>query len=188
MQARVVLPLLIFIALVAVLGIGLFNDPKPEAEDSPMIGKSIPDFTVPDLLDPTQQITQDVFRGDVKLLNVWATWCPSCREEHEVLNAVRDTGVVEVIGLDWKDDREKALRWLERLGNPYARTGFDPDNKVGIELGVAAAPETYVIDAQGVICDRYIGPLTVSNVRDYFLPLVQSIRDNGGACLPRVKS
>ncbi len=183
MQARVVLPLLIFVALIAVLGIGLFNDPKPEAEDSPMIGKPMPAFAVPDLFEPAKQLTHEVFRGDVKMLNVWATWCPSCREEHEVLNALRDTGVVEVIGLDWKDDRDKALRWLDQLGNPYAHSGFDGDNRAGLELGVTAAPETYVVDANGVICERYIGPLTVVNLRDHFLPLVRAIRDNAGACL-----
>ncbi|MEX2474346.1 DsbE family thiol:disulfide interchange protein [Marinobacter sp.] len=153
--------LLLFIpvVLVVILGIVLFAGigKDPNHLESALIGKPVPAFTLADLKAPESQLDPGIFKGEVSLLNVWATWCPACRDEHEDLLWLAEEKGVRIIGLNYKDDREDALTWLERLGNPYQRTIYDPRGTLGFDLGVYGAPETYVIDAEGIVRHRHVG-------------------------------
>jgi cytochrome c biogenesis protein CcmG/thiol:disulfide interchange protein DsbE len=157
---RYLVPLAIFTLLVAFLYRGLSLDPK--LVPSPLVGKPIPTFTLTRLDNPAVTISDADFKGKVSLLNVWATWCVSCRREHEVLVQLAKTGQVEIYGLNYKDDRTDANRWLAQLGNPYVANAFDSDGRVGIDWGVYGAPETFIIDREGIIRHKHIGPLTKS--------------------------
>ncbi|CAB0149453.1 Thiol:disulfide interchange protein DsbE [Pseudidiomarina piscicola] len=153
--AILLLPLLAFIVLVGFLLRGLFSDPTELS--SALVGKPVPQFSVPDLYDPEQRYTQQVLSGKPMLLNVWATWCPTCRAEHAYLNQLAADGV-PIVGLNYKDDsREKAVRWLNTLGDPYQLNLFDAKGTVALEFGVYGAPETFLIDAQGRIRYRHVG-------------------------------
>ena len=143
---RYLVPLAIFALLVAFLFRGLSLDPK--LVPSPLVGKPIPTFTLTRLDNPAITISDADFRGKVTLLNVWATWCVSCRREHETLVELAKTGQVEIYGLNYKDNREDANRYLAQLGNPYVANAFDNDGRVGIDWGVYGAPETFVIDRE----------------------------------------
>ncbi len=153
--AILLLPLLAFIVLVGFLLRGLFSDPTELS--SALVGKPVPQFSVPDLYDPEQSYSQQVLSGEPMLLNVWATWCPTCRAEHAYLNKLAADGV-PIVGLNYKDDsREKAVRWLNTLGDPYRLNLFDAKGTVALEFGVYGAPETFLIDAQGRIRYRHVG-------------------------------
>src|ERR1700724_535823 len=129
-MARYLIPLVLFVILVIFLAIGLGRD--PHEVPSPLIGKAAPTFQLPQLKDPGKNFSAQDMLGKVWLLNVWASWCVSCREEHPVLVEFAKTGVVPIYGLDYKDTRDEALKWLDRLGNPYQASLFDPDGRVGI--------------------------------------------------------
>ncbi|RUO56177.1 DsbE family thiol:disulfide interchange protein [Pseudidiomarina homiensis] len=149
------LPLIAFVVLVGFLLRGLFSDPTELS--SALVGKPVPQFTVPDLYQPERSHTQAVLSGEPMLLNVWATWCPTCRAEHEYLNKLAAEGVA-IVGLNYKDDsRDKAVNWLNTLGDPYTVNLFDATGSVALELGVYGAPETFLIDAQGHIRYRHVG-------------------------------
>lgn len=153
--AVLLLPLLAFLVLVGFLLRGLFSDPTELS--SALVGKPVPQFSVPDLYQPEKQHTQAILQGQPMLLNVWATWCPTCRAEHAYLNKLAADGVV-IVGLNYKDDsRDKAVDWLNTLGDPYTVNLFDADGRVALELGVYGAPETFLIDAQGQIRYRHVG-------------------------------
>jgi cytochrome c biogenesis protein CcmG, thiol:disulfide interchange protein DsbE len=171
---RYLVPLAIFALLVAFLYRGLSLDPK--LVPSPLVGKPIPTFTLTRLDNPGVTISDADFRGKVTLLNVWATWCVSCRREHETLVQLAKTGQVDIYGLNYKDNREDANRWLSRLGNPYVANAFDSDGRVGIDWGVYGAPETFIIDRQGIIRHKHIGPLTIDIINDEILPLVAKLK------------
>ena len=171
---RYLVPLAIFVVLVGFLYRGLSLDPK--VVPSPLIGKPAPAFTLTTLKDPAQTISNTDFLGKVSLLNIWATWCVSCRAEHEVLVQLAKSGQVGIYGLNYKDDREKARRWLEQLGDPYVANAFDANGRVGIDWGVYGAPETFVIDSAGIIRHKHIGPLTVEIVNEEILPLVNKLK------------
>ena len=171
---RYLVPLAIFAVLAAFLYRGLSLDPK--LVPSPLVGKPAPAFSLTRLEDPDATITDADLKGKVSLLNIWATWCVSCRAEHEVLVRLAKTGKVDIYGLNYKDDRAQALRWLQQLGNPYVTNAFDADGRVGIDWGVYGAPETFVIDRQGIIRHKHIGPLTDQIVRDEILPLVTQLQ------------
>lgn len=171
---RYLVPLAIFALLVAFLYRGLSLDPK--LVPSPLVGKPVPAFTLTRLDNPAATISDADFRGKVTLLNVWATWCVSCRREHETLVQLAKTGQVEIIGLNYKDDREAANRWLAQLGNPYVANAFDSDGRVGIDWGVYGAPETFIIDREGIIRHKHIGPLTDEIIREEILPLVARLK------------
>ena len=171
---RYLVPLAIFAVLVAFLYRGLSLDPK--LVPSPLVGKPAPAFSLTRLEDPDATITEADLKGKVSLLNIWATWCVSCRAEHEVLVRLAKTGKVDIYGLNYKDDRAQALRWLQQLGNPYVTNAFDEDGRVGIDWGVYGAPETFIIDRQGIIRHKHIGPLTDQIVRDEILPLVTQLQ------------
>ncbi|MGD9660609.1 MAG: DsbE family thiol:disulfide interchange protein [Porticoccaceae bacterium] len=152
---KLFIPLVIFVGLALFLLKGLERDPN--ALPSALIGEPVPAFSLPDLHSPNAPISEDIFKGHVSLLNVWATWCPSCRVEHPFLVALAEKEAVRIIGMDYKDEDEAARRWLESLGNPYAVTFTDQEGKLGIDLGVFGAPETYLIDKQGIIRAKHVG-------------------------------
>ena len=169
-MSRYLLPLLIFGVLLGLLAIGLGKDPR--RVPSPFIGKPAPAFDLPQLHAPEQRLTSDTLRGRPVLLNVWASWCVECRHEHALLMQLATEHQVSIYGLNYKDPRADALRWLEEWGNPYVLTGADQDGRVGIDYGVYGVPETFVIDATGVIRYKHIGALTEHAVKEKILPLL----------------
>ena len=172
-MTRFAIPIAIFVALVALLGVGLKLDPREVP--SPLIGKPAPHFELPQLRETTKTFTERDMRGKVWMLNVWASWCVSCRAEHPVLLDLAASGAVPIYGLNYKDKREDGLAWLKGMGDPYKLSIYDFDGRVGIDYGVYAVPETYVIDKAGVIRYKRIGPLTPQIVKEKVLPLVREL-------------
>ena len=171
---RFLIPLGFFIALLLLLAFGLRLDPRKVP--SPLIDKPAPAFTLPRLDDPKQLVSEKDLLGKVWLLNVWASWCVSCREEHPVLVEFAKRNVVPIYGLNYKDERKDALVWLGQFGNPYTVSIMDSDGRVGIDYGVYGVPETYVIDKQGVIRYKQIGPVTPELLDAKILPLVRKLQ------------
>jgi cytochrome c biogenesis protein CcmG/thiol:disulfide interchange protein DsbE len=171
---RFLLPLGVFLLLVVLLGVGLSLDPREVP--SPLIGKAAPQFELPQLHEPGKTFSPQALRGKVWVLNVWASWCTACREEHPVLSEFAKTGVVPVYGLNYKDQRADAIAWLKRFGDPYQVSLVDTDGKVGIDYGVYGVPETFLIDKAGVIRYKQIGPLTVQALQQKILPLVRQLQ------------
>lgn len=168
------IPLLVFAVLVFFLARGLTKDPS--YVPSPLVGKPAPTFNLPQLHDAKLSFAPEDLQGRVWLLNVWASWCVSCREEHPVLvNFARTHGDVPLIGLDYKDQRNDAIAWLKQHGNPYVLSVFDADGRVGIDYGVYGVPETYVIDQAGVIRYKHVGPLTPDVVKNVIDPLLVTL-------------
>ena len=161
-----------FIALIALLGIGLTLNPRQVP--SPLIGKAAPPFELPRLDQPSRTFTQKEMLGSVWVLNVWASWCPPCLVEHPVVTELAKS--VPVVGLNYKDAREDALPWLARNGNPYQLSVYDANGRIAIDYGVYGVPETYVIDRQGVIRYKHIGPLTPEVAQKKLAPLVKELR------------
>jgi len=172
-MTRYAIPIAIFVALVALLGVGLKLDPREVP--SPLIGKPAPHFELPQLHETTRMFTERDMLGKVWMLNVWASWCVSCRDEHPVLLDLATSGAVPLYGLNYKDKREDGLAWLKSMGDPYRISIYDFDGKVGIDYGVYGVPETYVIDKLGVIRYKRIGPLTPQILKEKVLPLVREL-------------
>jgi cytochrome c biogenesis protein CcmG/thiol:disulfide interchange protein DsbE len=171
---RFLLPLGIFVVLVALLAVGLNLNPREVP--SPLVGKPAPDFTVPQLNAADKTFSPKEMLGKVWLFNVWASWCVSCREEHPVIVEYAKAGKLPVVvGLNYKDKREDGLRWISRFGDPYLLSAFDADGRVGIDYGVYGVPETYLIDKAGVIRFKQIGPITPEVLEKKILPLVQEL-------------
>jgi len=170
---RYLLPLLVFVLLAGFLAVGLKRDPREVP--SPLIDKPAPAFSLPQLDAPDQQVSPKDLLGQVWLLNVWASWCVACRQEHPLLVEVSKAGQVKLYGLNYKDKREDALGWLQQFGNPYLKSMSDTEGLVGIDYGVYGVPETFVIDKQGVIRYKQIGPVTPEALRDTLLPLVAKL-------------
>jgi cytochrome c biogenesis protein CcmG/thiol:disulfide interchange protein DsbE len=170
---RYLLPLTVFAVLVTFLGIGLRLNPREVP--SPLINKPAPAFSLPQLEAPGRTISPQDLRGKVWLLNVWASWCVSCREEHPVLLDLAKSGVVPIYGLNYKDQRKDALAWLGNFGNPYTLSISDAEGLVGIDYGVYGVPETFVIDKSGMIRYKQIGPVTPEALREKILPLVRQL-------------
>lgn len=167
---RFLLPALAFAGLVVFFIIGLQQDPG--RIESPLIGKPAPAFALESLGDPAWKVGSADFAGRPWLLNVWATWCGGCRQEHETLMAIAAENRVPMMGLNWRDDRALALRWLAQLGNPYVSVAFDPDGRTAIDWGVYGAPETFLIGADGNVLHKHIGPLTLEAWQQDFVPLL----------------
>lgn len=167
------LPLAVFGVLVAFLRIGLTL--KPREVPSPLIDKPVPTFQLPQLATPSEVFTPEAMRGKVWLLNVWASWCVACRVEHPVLVELAKTGSVLMYGLNYKDQRDNAIEWLARYGNPYRESISDAQGLVGIDLGVYGVPETFVIDGDGVIRYKHIGPVTQEALQETILPLMRKL-------------
>lgn len=170
---RFLLPLGVFIVLVGFLFVGLKLNPREVP--SPLINKPAPAFTLTQLHEPDKTISQAGLLGKVWLLNIWASWCVSCRQEHPVLVELAKSKAVPIYGLNYKDQREDGKNWLRQFGDPYVLSAFDADGRVGIDYGVYGVPETFVIDKAGVIRHKHIGPLTTEAVRDRILPLVKEL-------------
>ena len=171
---RFLLPLVIFLVMVGFLFIGLNLDPREVP--SPLVGKPAPQFSLPRLDNPEQVFSGKDMLGKVWLFNVWASWCGACRDEHPILVELSKSGIVPVIGMDYKDTRLEAQQWLAQGGNPYLITAVDADGRVGINYGVYGVPETYVIDKKGIIAYKQIGPVTYESLRNKILPLVKRLQ------------
>ncbi|WP_395700828.1 DsbE family thiol:disulfide interchange protein [Aquabacterium sp.] len=173
MKARFLWPLGLFLVLVGFLAIGLNLNPREVP--SPLIGKPAPAFSASALAAPERTIKRDDLQGKVWILNVWASWCAACRDEHPVLVDFSKRGLVPIYGLNYKDQRPDGLGWLSRFGNPYTDSLFDPDGRIGIDYGVYGVPETFVIDKAGVVRFKHIGPLTPEVLRDKVEPLLRQL-------------
>jgi len=173
---RYLVPLGIFAVLVAFLFRGLSLDPK--LVPSPLVGKPMPAFSLTTLDDPGTTISDADIKGKVAVLNIWATWCVSCRAEHEVLLLLAKSDKVDIYGLNYKDERIKAKQWLVQLGDPYVANAFDEDGRAGIDWGVYGAPETFIMDREGIIRHKHIGPLTVDALNNEILPLIAKLQSN----------
>ena len=169
---KFLLPVGAFIVLVVFFALGL--NPKRDIRElpSPLIGKTAPVFSLPDVFDPARSVGNAGLAGKVYVLNVWATWCVACREEHETLLALSKQNVVPILGLDWKDERDKAQAWLSQLGNPYSAVAFDDKGGVAIDWGVYGAPETYLVDRKGRVLYKHIAPMTFDVWQKQFLPRI----------------
>lgn len=171
------IPLALFLLLVAVFVVQLSRNAggdDPTKLESVLVGKTVPVFKLEDLAEPGKYYDQSVFTGEPLLLNVWATWCPTCYAEHKYLNQLAARGV-KIIGLNYKDQRSKAITWLNDLGNPYLISLFDGDGMLGLDLGVYGAPETYLIDANGVIRYRHVGDVNPRNWQETLEPMYQAL-------------
>jgi len=174
MRAKFLIPLVLFIVLVVFLAIGLNRD--PHEVPSPLIGKAAPAFEIPQLGETNKSFSPASMKGQVWILNVWASWCVACREEHPVLVELAKSQVAPLIGLDYKDKREDALAMLAKQGNPYLLSAFDADGRVGINYGVYGVPETYIIDQLGVIRFKHIGPITIDLLNQKIFPLISELK------------
>ena len=168
------IPLAAFFALAAILARGLKLD--PHEVPSPLIDKAAPKFALTRLDDAAKTMRLEDMRGKVWMLNVWASWCVSCREEHPLLVAFSKKHVVPIYGLDYKDQRADASGWLARFGNPYDASLFDGEGRVGIDFGVYGVPETFIIDQGGVIRMKHIGPLTEEALATKIEPLLEKLK------------
>lgn len=172
MKARFLIPLGIFLVLVAFLGIGLTLNPRDVP--SVLINKKAPEFSLPDLYDPAKRVESASMKDKVWLLNVWGTWCPECWKEHSFLVYLKSQGV-PIVGIDWRDDNEEAKAMLREKGDPFVAVGIDPESKAVMDWGVYGAPETFVIDKQGMIRLKHTGALTPSVWRESIQPLVKKL-------------
>ncbi|MBI3898224.1 MAG: DsbE family thiol:disulfide interchange protein [Gammaproteobacteria bacterium] len=150
---------------------------NPRDIPSPLIGKPLPAFTLPVLHEPTRTVTPESLHGRAYLLNVWASWCVACRQEHPVLNELAHKKTVLIVGLNYKDQRSDALDWLDNFGNPYDLSLVDATGRTGIELGVYGVPETFVIDKNGIIRYKHIGPVTPESLAQVLLPKLAALNE-----------
>jgi len=157
---RFALPAGVFGLLVVVLAIGIKHSPDKGTIMSPLLGKPAPQFSLPNLTDPARVVSSAGLKGRWYLFNVWGTWCGECRAEHEMLLEVRRAAVVPLVGLDWKDDDAQALSWLAQLGNPYDVVAVDRSGRTAIDWGVYGAPETFLVNPQGIVVFKHVGALT----------------------------
>jgi cytochrome c biogenesis protein CcmG/thiol:disulfide interchange protein DsbE len=166
---RFALPLAAFALLLVVLTVGLLHAPQKGIIVSPLLGKPAPQFTLPDLLVQPGSLSTDALKGHWSVVNVWGTWCVTCREEHQTLLQIAREGRVPIIGIDWKDDDGDARRWLSELGNPYQRVGVDREGRVAIDWGVYAAPESFLVNPAGIVVYKQVGALTPQIWQQEFL-------------------
>jgi cytochrome c biogenesis protein CcmG, thiol:disulfide interchange protein DsbE len=170
---RYLIPLVLFLVLVIFLAIGLTRDPS--RLPSALLDRPAPTFRLPQLKEPDKTFSAEDMRGKVWVMNVWASWCVACRDEHQYLFRYARSGAVPIYGLNYKDKREDALGWLNELGDPYELSAVDLEGRVGMDYGVYGAPETYLIDKGGTIRHKYVGPVTPEVWNKEFLPLVQEL-------------
>lgn len=170
---RLLAPAIIFLFLVGFLFVGLYKDPS--LVPSPLIGKPVPTFAVSTLRDANKTITDKDLQGKIALINVWATWCPACKQEHATLVQLAKQVEIPIYGLNYKDDRASAIQWLRDYGDPYVLNIFDENGRIGIDFGVYGAPETFLIDAQGVIQHKLVGIMTPQVWQTQFVPLIDQL-------------
>lgn len=183
-MTRFVLPLAVFLAIVVALGAGLRHDPRELP--SALVGRPAPAFALPvlDTSAGTQTLRAADLHGKVWILNVWASWCAACRTEHPVLVDFAARSPVPVYGLNYKDTVPAAQAWLQQMGNPYVLSGVDADGRVGIDFGVYGVPETYIIDAQGVVRYRQVGPVTPDVLERQIKPLLRQLQSGSPRANP----
>lgn len=172
---RYAIPLLVLTLLMLFFWRGLSLNPGEVP--SPLIDQKAPAFTLPELRDPDSLVTDMDLVGEVTLFNVWGTWCPGCHEEHDELMHLAEREGVRIVGLNLRDDREAAIRWLDRVGDPFVMTAVDVDGQVSIDWGVYGAPETFVIDHRGMIRHKHIGPITSGDIEQHLLPLIRELEE-----------
>jgi cytochrome c biogenesis protein CcmG/thiol:disulfide interchange protein DsbE len=176
---KFLLPFAAFVALAVLFAFGLNPKRDIHALPSPLIGKPAPEFALTDVLDANRIVSNSTLKGQVYVLNVWATWCVPCREEHEALLAISQTHLVPLIGLNWKDNRDRSKLWLQQLGNPYQAVGFDGDGRAAIDWGVYGAPETYLIGKDGQVLFKFISPITEQVWNEEFVPRIAAAQRGG---------
>lgn len=172
---RYALPLGLFVLVVVFLAVGLTRDPRHVP--SPLVGRPAPGFALETLAPPPRPVTQADLPRRAFLLNVWASWCVACRTEHPLLVEYAARGGAPLVGLNYKDARDEALDWLAERGDPYAWSIHDPDGTLGLDLGVYGVPETFVVDADGVIRHKHIGPLDTATFERDIVPLLAALAD-----------
>lgn len=172
---RYLLPLAGFIILVGFLAAGLKLDPKEIP--SPLIDKPAPAFSVPTLFDIGQSIGTEQLKGQAWLFNVWASWCVACRQEHPLLNQLAGQNLLPIVGLNYKDERNDAIEWLGELSNPYTIIAHDLNGDVGIDYGVYGVPESFLIDKNGQIRYKKIGPFSADDIQHTLLPLIKTLNE-----------
>jgi len=170
---RFLLPLGIFSVLVILLAVGLTMDPK--RVPSPLIDKPAPAFDLPQLHNPEANFSPEKYKGQVWILNVWASWCVSCRAEHKVIKRLAKMNLVKIVGLDYKDEPSDGKRWLRQLGDPYTISVMDYEGKAGIDWGVYGVPETFIIGKDGLIKHKHIGPVTDKALDEDIVPLLKTL-------------
>lgn len=174
---RFLIPLIIFVGLALLLVWGLGSDPRKVP--SPLVGKPVPKFELPTLKDPRRTVTDQDLLGKVSLVNVWGSWCVSCRAEHGELMRIAQEDGFQIVGLNWKDETADAIGMLRRYGDPYAYSAYDYSGRAGIDWGVYGAPETFIVDRQGTIRYKQIGPITEQVWRETLRPLVETLKTEG---------
>jgi len=172
---RFAIPLVLFGVIAAFLYRGLSNDPT--RVPSPLIGKPAPEFSLPVLGQEGASFSPSQMKGKVWLFNIWGTWCVGCRVEHPVLVDLARRGIVEMVGLNYKDENALATQWLDELGDPYVMTAVDQSGRIGIDWGFYGAPETFVIDKSGLVQHKHIGPVSIDDINKTILPLVAELRE-----------
>lgn len=170
---RYLVPIVIFALLALVLFGGLHL--KPSCIPSPLVGKSAPTFDLVKVEEPAQRFSNSQLAGKKYLVNVWGTWCGACRQEHDELLHIAQQNIVPIVGIDWKDELGSAQQWLSQLGNPYVATAFDGDGRVAIDYGVYGAPETFLVNEQGVVIYKYVGVMTEAVWQNQFLPRINNV-------------
>lgn len=168
---KFLVPIGLFAVLVGFLFLGLGRD--KETLPSPLIGKPAPLFELTRLDDPTKTFSNRELAGKPYLFNIWGTWCPGCRHEHGALLEIARRNEVPIIGLDWNDDRDRALQWLQQLGNPYSVVAFDGEGRVAIDWGAYGAPETFLVGANGKVLKKHTAPISVEIWEQEFVPLLE---------------
>jgi len=171
---RRLLPLFAFVALAVLLyaGVRMNSGRDTSAIPSPLIGKPVPAFALPSFEDPARIVTQAELQHRPTLVNVWGSWCPACRVEHPVISQLARSGKVRVVGYNYKDTREEAARWLQQFGNPYELIIVDEEGRAALDWGIYGAPESFLIDAQGVVVWKTVGPIDAATIRDEIEPRV----------------
>ena len=172
---RFLLPIGFFAVIIPLFIVGLNKDPRKLP--STFLGKSAPQFSLPGLHDPDKTVSNEMFAGKIVLVNFWATWCVGCRQEHDFLLQLKANQVIPVYGINWRDDRKAAIEWLEQLGDPYIVSGFDGGNHTGIDWGVYAAPETFLVDASGTVIYKFLGPLNTYVWQQEFVPRIAAANE-----------
>lgn len=179
MKTKLILPLVVFLGLIIAFMVQLQRNAQgddPKALESALIGKTIPDFQLESLRDPAKKVDASVVKtGSPRLLNVWATWCPTCFAEHQYLTELAKQGV-EIVGIDYKDDRAKAVKFLADYGDPYKAIIFDPKGSLGLDLGVYGAPETFIIDGNGKIHYRHAGDVNANVWNSVLKPIYEKLK------------
>ena len=167
---RYLLPLIAVVVLIPIFVLGLRSDPSQLP--SQYIGKPAPEFDLPTLKDPERRVSTADLRGEFSLVNIWATWCAGCRQEHGFLMELYRNKAIPIYAVNWRDNRPDALEWLSQLGDPYVASGFDEDGRVGIDWGVYGAPETFLVNPEGHVLFRYPGPMSRDVWEREFLPRI----------------